>query len=197
MDEAIVRENIATLLARVDGGDQVAADELLPQVYDALRALAARRMAREPAGHTLQATALVSEAYLRLLGPDGDGSQAAWNSRGHFYGAAAEAMRRILVERARRVGRLRHGGDRDRVSLTLADPATDGDDPIDLIALDDALRALEASDERAASIVTLRYFAGLSIQDTARALDLAERTVRRTWSSARLWLFDRMNGGDE
>ncbi len=183
---------MAELLTRVGQGDDSAADALLPQVYDALYALARRKMAREPAGHTLQPTALVNEAYMRLVGD----RETDWNGRGHFYAAAAEAMRRILVERARRVGRLRHGGGRQRVPLDAADGARH-DDSVDMLSLDEALTALGEHDPRAAQIVMLRYFAGLTEQQTALALDISERTVRREWSTARLWLFARMSGSDD
>ena len=188
-DEPTSTEEFATLLTRVEEGDPSAASELLPQVYDALHALASRSMRHEPAGHTLQATALVSEAYVRLVGSQ----ETGWNGRGHFYGAAAQAMRRILVERARRQRRIKHGGDRKRVPLADMDRAEDHD-PTDMIALDEALAELESVDPRAANVVMMRYFAGLSNGDTAKALDMTERTVRRTWSHARLWLYDRMNG---
>lgn len=159
----------AELLTRAGQGDAQAAADLLPQVYESLRALARRQMAREPAGLTLEPTALVNEAYLRLVGDQDPG----WNGRRHFFGAAAQAMRRILVERARRQGRVRHGGE--------------------LLDLHEALRALEAQDARAAEIVMLRTFAGLELDAVAQALDLSPRTVRREWSHARLWLYDRMH----
>lgn len=181
------RENISDLLTRAGAGDARAAETLLPEVYDSLRALARRQMARESPGHTLEPTALVNEAFLRLVGDADPG----WNGRRHFYGAAAQAMRRILVERARRHGRQKHGGGRERVPFDEAELGTPHGST-DLLDLDDALCALEERDARAADIVMLRYFAGLSSEDTARALEISERTVRREWSVARLWLYERM-----
>jgi RNA polymerase sigma factor (TIGR02999 family) len=152
-------------------------------VYDELRYLARRLMAREAPGQTLGPTALVHEAYLRLLGGDVSG----WENRAHFFGAAATAMRRILVERARRRHRVRHGGGQRRVTLdeqvVPADPAAS-----DLLALDEALSRLEAQDERAVRIVHLRYFAGLGIEETAKLLGISTATVTREWSHARAWL---------
>jgi RNA polymerase sigma factor (TIGR02999 family) len=185
-------DDVVDLLTRAGSGDLNAADALLPHVYDALYALARRHMAREPAGHTLQPTALVNEAYLRLVGS----SDTDWSGRGHFYAAAAQAMRRILVERARRVGRDKHGGGRRRVPLEGAEPSAEIGDQEDMLALDEALVALQECDARAAQVVMLRYFAGLTVEDTARALDLSERTVRREWNHARLWLYERMTGAD-
>ncbi len=175
--------HITQLLAAIGGGDRAATDELLPAVYEELRGMARRQMAAEPAGHTLQPTALVHEAYLRLVG-DGE---ADWNSRGHFFAAAAEAMRRILVERARRYGRRKHGAGRRRVPLDKVDLVLQ-DTPVDLLALDEALADLQARDPRAYDIAMLRHFAGLSNDQTARALGTSERTVSREWGYARLWL---------
>ncbi|MHC4219399.1 MAG: ECF-type sigma factor [Planctomycetota bacterium] len=174
---------ITQLLAAIGSGDRAASDELLPLVYDQLRVLARRKMAGESPGHTLQPTALVHEAYLRLVGDEAD-----WDSRGHFYVAAAEAMRRILVERARRYDRRKHGGGRQRVPLAGADMAADDDDPIDVLALDAALRDLQSKDPRLYDVVMLRHFTGLSNEETALALGISERTVSREWSYARLWL---------
>lgn len=182
-------DDVLNLLTRCGEGDSSAAEDLLLEVYDALHALARRHMAHEPAGHTLQATALVNEAYLRLLGDQ----PMDWNGRGHFYGAAAQAMRRILVERARRQKRIKHGGGRDRVPLDNVDlSATEAS--TDILALDEALTELREHDPRAADIVMLRYFAGLPVAETAEALGLSERTVRREWAAARLWLYERMAG---
>jgi RNA polymerase sigma factor (TIGR02999 family) len=177
---------VTRLLAAISDG-RADADELLVTVYDTLRSLARRTMATEPPGHTLQPTALVHEAYLRLVG---DGN-VGWNSRGHFYAAAAHAMRRILVERARRVRQLKRGGGRRRVPLrdvSAGDPL--GED--DIVALDAALAHLGAQDARMHDVVMLRYFAGLSIDDTAAALGIAPRTVDRTWRCARLRLYEQI-----
>jgi RNA polymerase sigma factor (TIGR02999 family) len=179
---------VTQLLAAIGEGDPDATDELLPLVYTELRALAHKRMAAEPAGHTLEATALVHEAYLRLLG-DGETS---WNSRGHFYGAAAEAMRRILVERARKRGRIRHGGGRKRVPLTRGDVPID-EDSVDLLGLDEALEELKDRDRRMYDVAMLRQFCGLTSEQTARALDVSERTVKREWSYAQVWLYERIS----
>ena len=167
-----------------DGGPGTS-NELLPEVYDELRKLARARLARERHELTLQPTALVHEAYLRVTGADQD---RRWDRRGHFFAAAALAMRRILVERARHYQRLRHGGGASQVELedgmVRADPQL-----VDLVAIDEALSRLEQSDPRKAQIVTLRYFAGLSIEETAAALDLSPATVKNEWKFARAWLY--------
>lgn len=188
----IASNEVTALLGRATDGDPAAPEALLPLVYEQLRRLAERQMEREPAGHTLQPTALVHEAYLRLVGAE----DASWNSRGHFYGAAARAMRRILVERARRYGRARHGGGRGRVPLAEAEPAADMD-RMDFIALDEALDRLQTQDGRAAEIVMLRYFAGLTEEQVARALGVSRRTVQGDWRYARVWLFAQLSGGDD
>lgn len=175
---------ITQLLDAAAAGRGSASEELLPLVYDELRRLAASQMQREPAGHTLQPTALVHEAYLRLIGND---ATPVWNSRAHFFGAAALAMRRILVERARRKGRVRHGGGSRREELTDDLPEPDGEE-IDLVALDEALSRLEAHNAEAGRVVMLRYFAGLSIEDTAAALGVGVTTVKDDWAYARAWL---------
>ena len=159
-------------------------EDLLPQVYDELRRLARARMAREAPGLTLQPTALVHEAYLRLVG---NGEAKQWDRRGHFFAAAAIAMRRILVERARRVGRVRHGGGQVQVALDPDSPAH-GTELGDVLAIDEALSELERIDGRKAQVVTLRYFAGLSVEETAEALDLSPSTVKNEWAFARVWL---------
>jgi RNA polymerase sigma factor (TIGR02999 family) len=168
-----------------------AMERLAPLLYDELRALAQSHLNRERPEHTLQATALVNEAYLRLLGK----SQPPWNDRTHFFRAAAEAMRRILVDHARARGRIKRGGDQVRVELrdSLIGDAHDLDE---VLALDDAFRRLDEQDPRAADVVRLRYFAGLSVADTARALDTSERTVKRDWAFARAWLFDELRDAD-
>jgi RNA polymerase sigma factor (TIGR02999 family) len=187
------------VLAAVQRGDAKAADELLELVYDQLRALARSRMSREPgggAGMTLDATALVHEAYLRVVGDDKDKPRQQWEGRGHFFGAAALAMRRILVERARHRKRLRHGGGRERVDIDAANMLADKPehDGTDLIALDEALGELEKMDARKAQVVSLRYFAGLSIEETAAAMDLSPATVKNEWAFARAWLHRRLSG---
>ncbi len=161
-----------------------ASDNLLPRLYDELRALARARLAHEQPGQTLQPTALVHEAYLRLGGP----GSALWDSTGHFYAAAARAMRRILIERARRVARVKHGGELRRVTLD-GEVAGFEQDPADLLALDQALEKLTERDAGMARVVELRYFAGLSVAETAEALGTSTRSVNRAWTSARTWLF--------
>src|SRR5262245_56319625 len=184
---------VTQLLIAIGQGDPSASGELLPLVYDELRRLAAQRLAQEKPGQTLQATALVHEAYLRLVGnnPQASDSVGAWNSRGHFFAAAAEAMRRILVEQARRKNRVRHGGELRRVDfdseLQISDEADEN-----LLALDEALKQLAIEDREAAEVVKLRYFAGLTIEDTASALGISVRTVNRHWAYARAWLFRQL-----
>ena len=181
--------DVTQILSRIDSGDASAAERLLPLVYDELRRLAAQKLAHEKPGQTLEPTALVHEAFLRLVG--GDPNQP-WNSRGHFFAAAAEAMRRILVEQARRKQRVRHGGGRARVDLdTWLLAQVDEDE--DLVALDEALTRLATEEPEAAKVVSLRYFAGLTIEETALALDLSERTVNRHWAYARAWLFQQLH----
>jgi len=172
-------------------GDRRTAAELLPLVYDELRALADARLASESAGHTLQPTALVHEAYLRLVGPT---DPPRWDGCGHFFAAAAEAMRRILVEAARRKGRVRHGGGRSRLELTdLAAAAP----PEELLALDDALDRLAARDPSKAEVVKLRYFAGLTVPQVAAALGISVASAERRWAFARTWLFAELNNPEE
>ncbi len=175
---------VTTILAAMRDGDRKAAGDLLPTVYDRLRQLAAQMLAQEKPGQTLQPTALVHEAYVRLLG----GGDVTWEDRRHFYGAAALAMRRILVERARRRGRLKHGGGRRREELADPPAAAEPESP-DIVAVDEALRHLEGEDPRAAQVVMLRYFGGLSEEDTGRALEISPRTVRREWVYAKAWLY--------
>jgi RNA polymerase sigma factor (TIGR02999 family) len=181
--------DVTLILAGIEQGDPTASEQLLPLVYEELRQLAAHRLAQEAPGQTLQATALVHEAYLRLV----DVKEAQqWNSRGHFFAAAAEAMRRLLVERARRKKRVRHGGGRQRVDLdTELYVSNDADES--LLALDEALGRLAADEPAAAEVVKLRYFAGLTIQQTAAALNISVRTVNRHWTYARAWLYEQLN----
>jgi RNA polymerase sigma factor (TIGR02999 family) len=181
--------DVTQLLEAAERGDPRAARELLPLVYDELRALAARRMVAEAPGQTLQATALVHEAYVRLVG---DGQ--AWTGRGHFFAAAAEAMRRILVENARRKRRRKHGGNRVRHGLdmeTVAAPEASED----LLALDEALSLLAGVDARAARLVHLRYFGGLSLKEAAQVLGVSLRTADADWAYARAWLAMEMARG--
>ena len=180
---------VTQLLSAIDRGDQQASAELLPLVYEELRKLATHRLAHEKPGQTLQATSLVHEAYLRLVHGQHD---LAWNSRGHFFAAAAEAMRRILVESARRKHRVRHGGEMSRVDLENAAQIF-GDPDSHLLDLDDALTQLAADEPEVAEVVKLRYFAGLSIEETAQALSLSVRTVNRHWAFAKAWLYQRLN----
>ena len=182
--------DVTRILDAATAGDPKAAAQLLPLVYDELRLLAAARMAKERGDHTLAPTALVHEAYLRLVG--GDPPQD-WNGRGHFFAAAAEAMRRILVEHARRRRSLKRGGDRQRVDLEELDVAAPERDD-DLIALDEALSALSAADPQAAKLVKLRYFAGLTIPQAAEALRVAPRTADFVWAYAKAWLLEKIEG---
>lgn len=180
--------DVTHILAQAEEGDLAAAEKLLPLVYSELRKLAARRMAQESPGHTLQATALVHEAWMRLLKPE---EQVRFENRAHFFAAAAEAMRRILVESARRKKRLRHGGELERVKLDdielpLPLPADE------LLALDDALDRLAEVDTRAAQVVKLCFFVGLTQEQAAKELRVSRATVERLWAFARAWLFDEM-----
>lgn len=169
--------------------DSLASEQLLPLVYDELRRLAGQKLAQERPGLTLDATSLVHEAYLRLVQ---GGSEPRWQNHGHFWAAAAEAMRRILVENARRKKRIRHGGGRQRVDLS--DVAAGVDIPDDqLLALDEALARLAGEDPVIASVVKLRYFAGLTIDETAVALEISVRTANRHWRYARAWLYQQIN----
>jgi RNA polymerase sigma factor (TIGR02999 family) len=179
---------VTQILSAIERGDPTAAEQLLPLVYDELRKLAGQRLAREKPGQTLDATALVHEAYLRLV--DEDKAQP-WKSRGHFFAAAAEAMRRILIERARRKLRRRHGGGRKRLALDRLD-VVDEQTPELLLALDEALERLAGEEPVAAEVVKLRYFAGLTIEQTAVALSLSVRTANRHWAYARAWLYQQL-----
>jgi RNA polymerase sigma factor (TIGR02999 family) len=181
---------VTRILSAIEQGDPGAAEQLLPLVYDELRRLAAERMAHEKPGQTLQATALVHEAYLRLVDVD---QARQWKSRGHFLAACAEAMRRILVEVARRKGALKRGGGRAGVELRDADLAA-GEAPAEVLAVDEALAGLAAADAQAAELVKLRYFAGLSLPEAAEALGLPTRTAERLWAYARAWLRRAVGG---
>jgi len=178
--------DVTQLLHAMEAGEPQAAHELLPLVYQELRRLAASKLARERPGHTLQATALVHEAWLRLSEAGG----RRWESRRHFLAAAAEAMRRILIENARRKQAVRHGGGLQRTELAPDElPITGGAPDEELLAVHEALDALAAHDARKAELVKLRYFAGFSLEEAAAALDLSERTAKRDWAYARAWLY--------
>ena len=186
--------DITGILSAAAKGDAHAAEQLLPLVYDELRRLAAAKLAQEKPGQTLEATALVHEAYVRLVGADGgDQPRRSWNGRGHFFAAAAEAMRRILIEAARRKKRLKHGGDRERVEIELASlPTRMSTD--ELIALDEALEKLNEHDPVKARLVTLRYFGGMTIEQAADVLAISRVTAHRYWTYARAWLHQHMTG---
>jgi RNA polymerase sigma factor (TIGR02999 family) len=181
---------VTTILSQIEHGDPKAAEQLLPLVYDELRRLAAAKIAQEKPGQTLQATALVHEAYLRLAGQE---PSQPWDGRGHFFAAAAEAMRRILVEQARHKKSIKAGGGRQRQELSEIEPAIQGPD-IDLLALDEALQKLQAKDPRKAALVKLRYFAGLSREQAALALGIATSTADLDWAYAKSWLRAEMLG---
>src|SRR5882724_996018 len=183
--------DVTRILSVIEHGDPSAAGQLLPLVYDELRKLAAARLAQEKPGQTLQATALVHEAYLRLVGP-ADGEPKQWRSRGYFFSAAAEAMRRILVEKARQKGRLKHGGERQRVDLD-SSCAVSEPPSIDLIALDEALNKLAAEEPIKAELVKLRFFGGLTMPESAAALDISQATAERYWTFARSWLYAELS----
>jgi RNA polymerase sigma factor (TIGR02999 family) len=180
--------DVTHLLNAIAGGDAHAAGELLPLVYDELRRLAAQRLAHEAPGQTLDATALVHEAYLRLVGAN---VEPRWDGRGHFFAAAAEAMRRILIDIARRKQRVKHGGDRRRVDL---DEALKVDEPRDdVLAVDEALQKLAAVDPKKADLVKLRFFAGLTLPEAAEVLGIAVPTAERYWTFAKVWLYAELN----
>jgi RNA polymerase sigma factor (TIGR02999 family) len=183
---------VTRLLSALEHGDPHAASQLLPLVYDELRQLAAQRLAQEKPGQTLDATALVHEAYVRLVGHD---PQRPWNNRGHFCAAAAEAMRHILVDNARRKRRAKRGGGRQRVELDekVPSPPAAADD---LLALDEALHKLAADDPQAAAVVQLRYFAGLSIEEAAQTLAISRAGAYRHWTFARAWLLQELCGDE-
>lgn len=182
--------DITQMLEAIAHGDRLAADELLPVVYDELRLLAARRLAQEKQGLTLQPTALVHEAYLRLTGND---AEQQWDGRGHFFAAAAEAMRRILIDNARHRKRLKRGGERVRVELDDVAAIVEAPEE-ELLDLDDALTALAAEDSVKAELVKLRFYAGLSVEQAAECLDISRATADRYWSFARAWLYERLHG---
>jgi RNA polymerase sigma factor (TIGR02999 family) len=184
--------DVAQILSQIESGDPSAAEQLLPLVYEELRKLAAAKLTHEKPGQTLQATGLVHEAYLRLV--DVEKAQH-WNSRAHFFGAAAEAMRRILLNRARDKGRLKRGGQRHKVDLEKVDLAVDIPYE-DLLALDESIGRLAEENSECADVVKLRFFTGLSIDDAAAALGISASTAKRHWAYARAWLFDALRPED-
>jgi RNA polymerase sigma factor (TIGR02999 family) len=181
--------DVTHILAQIESGDPSAAEQLLPLVYDELRKLAAAKLAHEQPAQTLQATALVHDAYVRLVNVE---MAQHWDSRGHFFAAAAEAMRRILVENARRKQRLKHGGGRERLDLEEIEAVADAPAD-DLIALDAALAKLERLEPSKADVVKLRYFAGMSVEEAAKSLGISCATAKRYWAYARAWLFTELN----
>jgi RNA polymerase sigma factor (TIGR02999 family) len=183
---------VTRILSAIEQGDPVASEQLFPLVYDELRKLAAARLARETVGHTLQATALVHEAYLRLVDTE---KVQRWEGKGHFFAAAAEAMRRILVESARRKMRHRHGGGRRRVDLQGQEPPAEEKEAEELVALDEALAKLAEEDSLAARIVNLRHFAGLGHEDVAASLGITVYLARQKWAYARAWLRQALGEG--
>jgi len=185
--------DVTRILSAIDQGDPAAAEKLLPLVYDELRKLAAIRLGQEKPGQTLQATALVHEAWLRLVGVE---SPQKWDGRGHFFAAAAEAMRRILVEQARRKKRLKHGGERQRADageLNLVAAAPEDE----VLSVHEALDGLATVDAQAAQVVKLHFFAGLTLEEVASALDISSRTAYRDWAFARAWLAKRLDGPEK
>jgi len=185
--------DVTRILSQIESGDPSAAEQLLPLVYAELRKLAAVKLAQEKPGQTLQATALVHDAYLRLVGPSD--REQSWNSRGHFFGAAAEAMRRILLNRARDKDRLKRGGQRLKFDLEQVELAVDATHE-DLLALDESMGQLAAESSECANVVKLRFFAGLSIDEAAAALGISASTAKRHWAYARAWLFDALRPDD-
>ena len=190
--------DVTRILSQIESGDPAAAEQLLPLVYEKLRKLAAAKLAHEKPGQTLQATALVHEAYLRLVGVQIGELDAArspgWDSRGHFFAAAAEAMRRSLINRARDRGRFKRGGNWHSVNLDQIEVALDTPDE-DLLALDEALAQLAADDPACANLVQLRFFAGLTLGQAAASLGISRRTADRQWAYARAWLYNRLADG--
>ena len=185
-------KEVTRILSAIEDGDPLAAEQLLPLIYDELRKLAAHKLAQEKPGQTLQATALVHEAYLRLVGAD---NEQHWNSRGHFFGAAAEAMRRILVDNARRKNARKRGAGHERAALDDIDIAAP-EAPDDLLALDQALSQLAVADPQAATLVKLRYFTGMTVKQAAELLGVSPRTADFLWTYARAWLLQKIQGDE-
>jgi len=187
--------DVTRILLALEQGDQHAADQLLPLVYDELRKLAAQRLAHEKPGQTLQATALVHEAYVRLVGPE---TNQEWEHRGHFFAAAAEAMRRILVESARRKQSAKRGGDRKRSAASPDDlPGSQSHEPVELLAIHEALERLAAKSPRKAELVKLRYFLGCTIPEAAELLGIAPATAEEDWTFAKAWLRKYLQPNDQ
>ncbi len=184
--------DVTQILSQIEQGDPSAAEQLLPLVYDELRKLAAARLASEKPGQTLQATALVHEAYLRLVDVE---KARHWNSRGHFFGAAAKAMRRILIDKARRKAGIQRGGDRRRENIPLDDIASQ-ELPEFVLAIDEALHKLTRENDVIAQLVELRYFAGLTVEEAAKTLGVSDRTARRYWVYAKSWLLEELGEAD-
>jgi RNA polymerase sigma factor (TIGR02999 family) len=184
--------DVTQILQQIESGDQSAAEQLLPLIYEELRKLAATKLAHEKPGQTLQATALVHEAYLRLVGD----ANARWDSRGHFFAAAAEAMRRILIDGARAKGRQKRGGDHGRFDIDAVDVAVHAT-PDQLLAIDEALDKLQREDPAIFELVRLRYFAGLNVEEVAAALGISPATAYRHWNYARAWLHGELLGHDD
>jgi RNA polymerase sigma factor (TIGR02999 family) len=185
LDWRLKMNEVIRILSAIDQGEPHAADQLLPLVYDELRKLAAQKLAQEKPGHTLQATALVHEAYVRLVGAE---DEQQWDNRGHFFAAAAEAMRRILIDRARRKQTRKAGGERRRLDLDDIESALEEENTDRLLALDEALQQLEAEDPRKAELVKLRFFGGLTTAQAAAALGVSTSTAEKDWAYARSWL---------
>ncbi len=179
---------VTRIINAIQQGDGHASEELLPLVYEELRMLAAQKMGQEKPGQTLQATALVHEAYIRLI----EGGDQDWNSRGHFFMAAAEAMRRILVENARRKKSIKKGGDRKRIDIELTELSTGKTDE-DIIALDEALEVFSKEEPEVSDLIKLRYFGGLSLEQAGKALGMSPRTADRNWAYGRVWLLHRIS----
>jgi RNA polymerase sigma factor (TIGR02999 family) len=195
LDPVLPMSDVSRILSAIEQGDPHAAEQLLPLVYDELRKLAAQRLAQERPGQTLEATALVHEAYLRLVGTSAEGAAREWEGRAHFFAAAAEAMRRVLVEKARRKGRHKHGGGLARVDIALANMGSPMPDE-DLLALDEAMTRLAAEDPIRARLVQLRFYAGLSNEDAAKVLGISGVTAKRYWRYARAWLHREVGKGE-
>lgn len=194
MEQTELVSEVTQILQRMEQGDPQAGSELLPLVYDELRKLAADRMSQESPGHTLQPTALVHEAFLRLVGPD---ANDRWDDRGHFFAAAAEAMRRILIDSARRRNSVKRGGDKVRHDLHEDAAAAETDNAATLLAVDEALTKLADSEPELVRLVELRYFTGLTIDETAKVLGVSPRTTKRNWAYARAWLQRELSDSDQ
>ncbi|MEM8946072.1 MAG: ECF-type sigma factor [Planctomycetota bacterium] len=190
-DDREIEPDVTILLGQAAGGNEQAANDLMPRVYRQLRVIADQRMASENVGHTLQATALVNEVFLRLFGK----RELSWQNRAHFYATAAEAMRRVLIDHAKAKGRKKRGGSGRKMPLNVADLASE-ENPDQILALDAALCRLEEQNPEAAGVVRLRFYAGLSVDQTAEALEMSPRTVDRRWKFARAWLFDQLRDAD-